>query len=255
MLARSLIAGAVGFLALEREPPGSGAGTGGRSHRRGGRRDRDPAHRGRGGGAKPAGSDAPTAAAHGVRHAARSGDRLPPVGERGRAPETSARTRPSSSPWPAPAPTFSGMLWCGNQIEEGTTDGGAASARYEELKQSDEFVYDEIHARHILLASEEDAQAVIEELAGGADFAELATERSTGPSGPNGGDLGYFRESQMVPEFAAAAFAMEVGTSSETPVQDAVRLACHLGRGSAQRRTELRGLRSRSYGRTWRGRS
>jgi len=60
---------------------------------------------------------------------------------------------------------------------------------------------------------------VSEELAGGADFAELAKERSTGPSGPNGGDLGYFRESQMVPEFAEAAFAMEVGTSSETPVQ------------------------------------
>ena len=95
----------------------------------------------------------------------------------------------------------------------------ALQARYDELKQSDEFVYDEIHARHILLASEEDAQAVIEELAGGADFAELAKERSTGPSGPNGGDLGYFRESQMVPEFAEAAFAMEVGTSSETPVQ------------------------------------
>ena len=104
------------------------------------------------------------------------------------------------------------------QIEEGTTEE-TLQARYEELKQSDEFVYEEVHARHILLASEEDANAVIEELAGGADFAELATERSTGPSGPNGGDLGYFREAQMVPEFAAAAFAMEVGTSSEAPVK------------------------------------
>ena len=104
------------------------------------------------------------------------------------------------------------------QIEEGSTEE-ALQARYEELKQSDEFVYEEVHARHILLASEEDGQAVIEELAGGADFAELATERSTGPSGPNGGDLGYFREAQMVPEFAAAAFAMEVGTSSEAPVK------------------------------------
>ncbi len=78
---------------------------------------------------------------------------------------------------------------------------------------------EEVHARHILLESEEDAKAVIAELQGGADFETLARERSTGPSGPNGGDLGYFREGSMVPEFAEAAFSMEPGTYTEEPVQ------------------------------------
>ncbi len=54
---------------------------------------------------------------------------------------------------------------------------------------------------------------------GGADFAELAKEKSTGPSGPQGGDLGYFKKGQMVPEFGDAAFAMEVGSTSPEPVK------------------------------------
>lgn len=77
---------------------------------------------------------------------------------------------------------------------------------------------DEVHARHILLATEEEALSVVEALEGGADFAALAAERSTGPSGPRGGDLGYFAEGQMVPEFSDAAFALEVGGVS-APVQ------------------------------------
>ncbi|MBF9034954.1 peptidylprolyl isomerase [Rhodobacterales bacterium HKCCE2091] len=76
----------------------------------------------------------------------------------------------------------------------------------------------EYNASHILLESEEDAQAVIEELDGGADFAELAQERSTGPSGPNGGELGWFSEGMMVPEFEQAVMALEPGQVSE-PVQ------------------------------------
>jgi len=74
-------------------------------------------------------------------------------------------------------------------------------------------------ARHILLDSEDGAAAVIEELGGGADFQELAVARSTGPSGPNGGDLGWFSAETMVPPFAQAVSSMEVGTFSETPVQ------------------------------------
>ena len=74
-------------------------------------------------------------------------------------------------------------------------------------------------ARHILLDSEDGAAAVIEELGGGADFQELAVARSTGPSGPNGGDLGWFSADTMVPPFAQAVSSMEVGTFSETPVQ------------------------------------
>ena len=60
-----------------------------------------------------------------------------------------------------------------------------------------------------------EAEALIAELDGGADFAELAREKSTGPSGPNGGSLGYFVKGQMVPPFEAAAFALEPGTYTE----------------------------------------
>lgn len=77
---------------------------------------------------------------------------------------------------------------------------------------------EQIHARHILVETEEEALDIIAELDAGADFAALAQERSTGPSGPNGGDLGYFGQGQMVPEFEAAAFALDVGEVSP-PVQ------------------------------------
>lgn len=77
---------------------------------------------------------------------------------------------------------------------------------------------DEIHARHILVGSEEEAQAVIERLDDGEDFADVAAEASIGPSGPDGGDLGWFRHGDMVPEFSDAAFALEPGAISG-PVQ------------------------------------
>ena len=78
---------------------------------------------------------------------------------------------------------------------------------------------DEHHARHILLETEEAAREVIVLLDGGADFAELAKERSTGPSGPNGGDLGYFAAEQMVPEFSQATAALELGQYSAEPTE------------------------------------
>jgi len=77
----------------------------------------------------------------------------------------------------------------------------------------------EVHARHILVKTEEEAKAVIEELNGGADFEAVAKEKSTGPSGPEGGDLGFFGQGQMVPEFEKAAFALEPGEVSQEPVQ------------------------------------
>ncbi|WP_075997469.1 peptidylprolyl isomerase [Salaquimonas pukyongi] len=77
----------------------------------------------------------------------------------------------------------------------------------------------EIKARHILVASEEEANAVIAELAQGKDFAELAKDKSTGPSGANGGDLGYFGKGQMVPEFEEAAFGLDNGKFTTTPVK------------------------------------
>lgn len=69
----------------------------------------------------------------------------------------------------------------------------------------------QVCARHILLETEEAAQDVLAELEQGADFAELAQERSTGPSGPQGGDLGCLSPGQTVAPFDEAAFAAPVG--------------------------------------------
>lgn len=77
----------------------------------------------------------------------------------------------------------------------------------------------EYKARHILLESEADAQAVIASLDEGGDFVELAKEKSTGPSGPRGGDLGWFAPEAMVPPFSQAVQSMSKGEYSKTPVQ------------------------------------
>jgi len=77
----------------------------------------------------------------------------------------------------------------------------------------------EYKARHILLKTEDEAKSVIAELKGGADFTELAKQQSTGPTGPKGGDLGWFEADQMVPSFAEALRSMKPGTYSEKPVQ------------------------------------
>jgi len=77
---------------------------------------------------------------------------------------------------------------------------------------------EEFNASHILVETEEEAQALIDALADGADFAELAAESSIGPSGPNGGQLGWFTAGMMVPEFETAVFELEAGEVS-VPVQ------------------------------------
>lgn len=77
----------------------------------------------------------------------------------------------------------------------------------------------EYKARHILLETEDQAKAVITELDKGGDFVALAKTKSTGPSGPNGGDLGWFEGGQMVAPFAEAVAGMEKGSHSSTPVQ------------------------------------
>ncbi|MEM9639036.1 MAG: peptidylprolyl isomerase [Pseudomonadota bacterium] len=77
---------------------------------------------------------------------------------------------------------------------------------------------EEYNASHILVESEEEAIAVKESIDGGADFAATAREKSTGPSGPNGGELGWFGSGMMVPAFEAATIALGVGEVSD-PVQ------------------------------------
>jgi peptidyl-prolyl cis-trans isomerase C len=77
---------------------------------------------------------------------------------------------------------------------------------------------EEFNASHILVETEEEALAIITEVEGGADFAEVAKEKSTGPSGPGGGNLGWFGPGMMVPEFETAVAELEVGAVS-APVQ------------------------------------
>ena len=74
-------------------------------------------------------------------------------------------------------------------------------------------------ARHILVQSQGEAIEVISQLDGGSDFAELAREKSIGPTGPNGGDLDWFSPNTMVQPFAAAVSALENGQYSKEPVQ------------------------------------
>jgi len=78
---------------------------------------------------------------------------------------------------------------------------------------------EEIRARHILVPTETEARQALTELRGGADFAEVAKRRSTGPGAQEGGDLGFFKRGDMVPEFASAAFALPTGQISEAPVR------------------------------------
>ena len=78
---------------------------------------------------------------------------------------------------------------------------------------------DEVRARHILVKTEDEAKAVIADLDGGKDFAELAKEKSTDPNKSEGGDLGFFGKGRMVPEFEAVAFTLEPGTYTKEPVK------------------------------------
>jgi len=74
-------------------------------------------------------------------------------------------------------------------------------------------------ARHILVEKESTANALIVKLNQGRDFAKLAEKESTGPTGPKGGDLGYFVAGEMVPEFSKAAFDLEIGKFTQKPVK------------------------------------
>jgi len=78
----------------------------------------------------------------------------------------------------------------------------------------------EVSARHILVASEQKAREILAALARGGDFAKLAAENSLDPSGKdNGGDLGFFKKGDMVPEFSEVAFSLKDGQTADKPVQ------------------------------------
>ena len=107
-------------------------------------------------------------------------------------------------------------LLAGNAIEsvvaEALTDD-ALKAAYDE-KYANAEPTKEYNASHILVKTEEEAKALIEELNNGADFAALAKEKSTGPSGPNGGELGWFGKGMMVKPFEDAVIALKDGEIS-----------------------------------------
>jgi|TARA_B100000287_G_scaffold98123_1_gene90162 peptidyl-prolyl cis-trans isomerase C len=84
---------------------------------------------------------------------------------------------------------------------------------------ADEISREEIKASHILLDTQNEAVEVIKMLNNGDDFAEVAKNKSTGPSGPSGGDLGWFKRGQMVPPFENAAFSLGQNEISQKPIQ------------------------------------
>jgi peptidyl-prolyl cis-trans isomerase C len=96
-------------------------------------------------------------------------------------------------------------------------DEDAVKAAYD-AQYTDQDAGEEYNASHILVETEEEANTIKEALDNGADFAEMAREKSTGPSGPGGGSLGWFGAGMMVPSFEAAVVAMDAGAVS-APVE------------------------------------
>jgi peptidyl-prolyl cis-trans isomerase C len=94
-------------------------------------------------------------------------------------------------------------------------------ARYDQVSK-DTPAHDEIRARHILVETQDQAKAVIGELAKGADFADLARKRSKGPNAAAGGDLGYFTREDMPKEFGDAALALKPGETTREPIKSPV---------------------------------
>jgi peptidyl-prolyl cis-trans isomerase C len=99
-----------------------------------------------------------------------------------------------------------------------TVTEAAIRARYDQeaARRTGE---EEVHARHILVQTETEARAALAEVGRGEDFAAVARRRSSGPGAQEGGDLGFFKRSDMVPEFATAAFALQAGQVSQAPVR------------------------------------
>ncbi len=105
-----------------------------------------------------------------------------------------------------------------NGFAESKMTDDAVKAAYDDMVK-DFKPEKEVHARHILVKTEDEAKAIIKELKEGADFAETAKAKSTGPSGATGGDLGFFARGAMVPAFEKAAFELKNGEVSAEPVK------------------------------------
>lgn len=117
-------------------------------------------------------------------------------------------------------------------------DEEAVKAAYD-AQYTDQEASEEYNASHILVETEEEANTIKTALDDGADFAELAREKSTGPSGPGGGSLGWFGAGMMVPSFEAAVVAMEPGAVS-APVE--TQFGWHVIKLNETRKTEAPAL-------------
>lgn len=117
---------------------------------------------------------------------------------------------------------FALEIWMKKKYDAETVSDKEAKKYYDDNK--DAFLQEETRrARHILVKTEDEAKAIIKDLKKSknlaADFEKAAKEKSTGPSGKNGGDLGYFGSKQMVPEFSKAAFGLKQGEITKEPVK------------------------------------
>ncbi len=105
-----------------------------------------------------------------------------------------------------------------NRYFDGIVTEAALRERYQAFVEANP-PRDEIKARHILVGTEEEARTVIERIAGGAAFEDVAKDVSTDGTALRGGDLGYFVRGAMVAEFSEAAFKLKAGEMTEAPVQ------------------------------------
>lgn len=109
------------------------------------------------------------------------------------------------------------QMYLDNKIGEQLTDDALKAAYREQIAGAKR--PEEIRARHILVKTEAEAKKIIAELADKGDFAAAAKKHSTGPSGVKGGDLGFFSDGMMVPEFSKAAFALKADEFTKAPVK------------------------------------
>ena len=109
------------------------------------------------------------------------------------------------------------QAYLADKVSSTVTDEAVKNSYQTYLKNNP--VGEEVHARHILVQTREQALEVIGRLTKGEDFAALAKSVSTGPSGKRGGDLGYFTANRMVPPFSKAAFSTRPGEFTTKPVK------------------------------------
>ena len=109
-------------------------------------------------------------------------------------------------------------FWLNKKVEADVTEA-QVKARYDELLKTAQ-PEEQVHARHVLVDSEDAAKAVLADLKAGTSFEDEAKAKSKDPSAKtNGGDLGYITKGETVPEFSEAAFKLKPGETTPTPVK------------------------------------